>query len=233
VQEHSIALSARVGRCARLVVIALLGGLAAGAPRALDAQLAPPLQLELTAGIGALQPGTDLVRRSDLPGGALQLGGSFALGGTASIQLPGGLGVEGQALWSPRMALEDPGGTHEGHANWLALTLAAVYRPPLPVLGKVFQPFLGAGLGVRRLTPYPDAVALPVVLGAPAAPLLADSTGRSDFVAEGLVGTYVGLPGLWKIRVELRDYVTSFSDSGDARLQNDIALLGAVVVRVP
>jgi hypothetical protein len=196
-------------------------------------QLTPPVRMEVTVGAGTMQPGTDLARRDDLPGGALRLGGSLALGVTGALQLAGGFGLEAQALWAPNMALEDPGGTREGKAHWLGLMLDAVYRPPLPFLGSLLEPFLGAGLGVRKLSPHPDSFACPPLTGFTCYTILADTTARSDFAAQGLVGTYVGVPGLPRLRLELRDYVTSFSDSGDARLQNDVSVLGSVVFRVP
>lgn len=222
----------RVGRGAgRLLAASLLGSMTAWMPTPVAAQLVPPIRLELTAGAGTLQPGTDLARASNVIGGATRLGGSLALGATAALQLVGGLGIEAQALWAPNAALEDPGGTHEGGADWLALSLDAVFRPPLPILSSLLEPFLGAGLGVRRLTVHPEPQAVP---GGPLAGIvLADSSARRDFTVEGLVGTYVKLPGLWRLRAEVRDYITSFTDAGDARLQNDLAVLGALVIRVP
>jgi len=226
--------AARVARrAARLLVASLLSSPWLAMPARAVGQLAPPIRLELTAGAGSLQPGTDLARGPDLVGGSTRLGGSLALGATAALQLVGGLGIEAQALWAPNAALEDAGGTREGDADWLALSLDAVFRPPLPVFSSLLEPFFGAGLGVRRLYPHPQPPALPVVNGSPTAVVLADTSARSDFAVEGLVGTYVKLPGLWRLRAELRDYVTSFTDAGDARLQNDLAVLGALVVRVP
>lgn len=220
-------------RAGRILAASLLGSLAAWVPARASAQLAPPIRLELSAGAGSLQPGTDLARGPDVLGGATRLGGGLALCVTAALQLVGGLGVEAQALWAPNAALEDPGGTHEGNADWSALSLDAVFRPPLPILSSLLEPFVGAGLGVRRLTPHPGPATLPVVNGTPPAVVLSDSSARSDFAVEALVGTYLKLPGLWRLRAELRDYVTSFSDAGDARLQNDLAVLGALVLRVP
>lgn len=215
----------------RLLAASLLGCVAVCMPIRATAQLAPPVRLELTAGAGTLQPGTDLARGSNVIGGATRLGGSLALGATAALQLVGGLGVEAQALWAPNAALEDAGGTHEGGADWLALSLDAVFRPPLPILSSLLEPFLGAGLGVRRLTVHPEPQSVP---GGPlVGVVLADSSARRDFAVEGLVGTYVKLPGLWRLRLELRDYISSFTDAGDARLQNDLAVLGALVIRVP
>lgn len=206
------------------------------APSAASAQLVPAVRLELTGGAGALLPGTDLVRSDSVPGGSVHLGGSFALGGTAALQLPGGFGVEGQLLWAPNAALEDASGTKASGADWLALTVDGVYRPPLPLLGSVLEPFLGAGLGVRRFfpdRPVASFVCPPGTLSTTCVPALRDGSDRSDFTAEGMVGTYVHLPGLWRVRVELRDYITSFEDRGGARLQSDVAVLGGLVLRAP
>lgn len=211
--------------------VAALATLAAGPLRA---QLSPPVRFELAGGAGALLPGTDLVRADSLPGG-VQLGGSFALHGSAGLHLPGGFGIEGHLVWAPNAALEGTGGTKLGRADWMALTLNGVYRPPLPILSSVLEPFLGAGLGVRRL--YPErpigTFQCPRVPEIPCPPVLQDASDRSEFAVEGMLGTEVALPGLWRLRVELRDYLTSFEDRGDARLQSDLAVLGGLVLRVP
>lgn len=191
------------------------------APAALSAQPGPvksPVRAELSGAAGALLPTSDLIEASGT-GAALSMETTFAIGGTLGILLPGGFGLEAQALFGPGASFED----EEGEADFLAVTGDLVYRFPVPAVGALVQPFIGAGAGVRDLS----------IEGSTRTGLDGDS---SDFVANVLVGTYVTVVPGWRIRLEARDYISSFSaegTDGESNLQNDFVLLGGLAFQFP
>lgn len=203
----------------------IVGSLALAAtalsPQPAFAQLGPiesPVRVEFLATGGVLTPTATLVDGSGVSGGDRELSESFALGGGIGVHLLGGFGVEGQLLFSPEVELQTVGtGDVVSDADVLAATAHLVYRLPLPLI----QPFLGAGGGVRRLS-FDDPTALA-------------TEDESDLTGSVLAGAYVGLvPGL-TIRLEARDYISSFTDprSGNSELQNDLAFLAGLAWRVP
>ena len=197
------------------VLLALLGAAALAAPGAARAQAAP-LHLEFGLQGGRFSPAGTLAEGDGVSGGDLELTESFAFGGHAGLQLPGGLQLEAAVVTAPGTDLEGSGGEESG-ASYLAATGHVVWLFPIPLV----EPFLGAGGGVRRVS-----FDRPGVLG----------TGEESALAGSLLGgAYVtAVPG-WRIRLELRDVVSGFEDprTGESELQNDLFFLAGLSWRVP
>lgn len=190
-------------------------------PTLLSAQPGPvksPVRLELSGAAGALVPATDLIDATGT-GPALSMESTFAIGGNLGVLLPGGFGLEAQALFGPGGDFED----EAGEADFFAVTGDVIYRFPVPAVGALIQPFLGAGAGFKELS----------IEGSTRTGLDGDS---SDFVANVLLGTYVTIVPGWRIRLEARDYLSSFSPEGtdgESNLQNDFVLLGGLAFQFP
>lgn len=195
--------------------------LAAWLPAEASAQPGPvssPVQVELNVSGGVLVPLSSLVESSGT-GSELELSESAAFGGGVGIGLPGGLVLEGQALFAPGTKLEDLSGAQLTEGDILTVSGHALYRFPLPLV----KPFFGGGVGLRSLS-LDDATAL-------------ETDSESDFTGVLLAGAYVtAVPGL-NIRAEVRDYLSSFQDprlTEDAsKLQNDVALLAGLSFSFP
>lgn len=193
---------------AALLALALL-------PCSAHAQAAP-LHLEFGVQGGVLSPSSELAEGDGITGGELEMTESFALGGHAGIQLPGGWMVEGAVATAPGTEVEGSGGERTG-ASFLSATGHLVYRLPIPFV----EPFLGAGGGIRRFS-FDDAGAF-------------GSDGASDLAGVLLGGAYVtAVPG-WRVRIEARDVIAGFEDprTGDAELQNHLLFLAGVSWRIP
>lgn len=193
--------------------------LAAWLPAEASAQPGPissPIQVELNVSGGALVPASTLIEAGGV--GDLDLSSSVAFGGGAGIGLPGGLILEGQALFAPGTSLEDVDGNQISEGDILTVTGHALYRFPLPLV----KPFFGGGLGYRGLSlDNVDAIGT-------------DSEG--DFTGVILAGAYVtAVPGL-NIRAEVRDYLSSFENpltADESSVQNDLALLAGLSFSFP
>lgn len=211
---------------ARSLVTRTAAGLLAGAlalwlPADAAAQPGPvgsPIQVELNVSGGVLVPASSLVEDGAVTGGEIDVSESAAFGGGVGIGLPGGLVVEGQALFAPSTSLEDVSGTELTEGDILTVSGHALYKFPLPVV----KPFFGGGIGFRNLS-LDDATAL-------------GTDSESDFTGVLLAGAYVtAVPGL-NIRAEVRDYISNFENplaTDDSKLQNDIALLAGLSFSFP
>ncbi len=193
--------------------------LAAWLPAEATAQPGPvssPIQVEINLSGGALVPASTLIEADGV--GDLDLSSSAAFGGGVGIGLPGGLIVEGQALFAPGTSLEDVDGNEVTEGDILTLTGHALYRFPLPLV----KPFFGGGVGYRGLS-LDDVEAIGT-----------DSEG--DFTGVILAGAYVtAVPGL-NIRAEVRDYLSSFENpltADGSTVQNDLALLAGLSFSFP
>ena len=196
-------------------IVALAAAAALAAPGAALAQAAP-LHLEFGLQAGRFSPSGTLAEGSGVTGGDLELTESFALGGHAGVQLPGGLQFEAAVVTAPGTDLEGSGGEESG-ASFLAATGHVVWRFPVPLV----EPFVGAGGGVRRIS-----FDRPGVLG---------TEEESGLAGSLLGGVYVtAVPG-WRIRLELRDVVSGFEDprTGESELQNDLFFLAGLSWRIP
>ena len=199
----------------------LAAALAFWMPAEASAQPGPvgsPIQLELNLSGGVLVPASTLVDGSGVTGSELDLSSSAAFGGGVGIGLPGGLVLEGQALFAPSTGLEDVDGTELTEGDILNVTAHAIYKFPLPLV----KPFFGGGAGFRNLS-LEDATAL-------------QTDSESDFTGVILAGAYVtAVPGL-NIRAEIRDYLSSFQNplaTDESKLQNDVALLAGLSFSFP
>lgn len=198
----------------RPAVIAALVLLLPSAGASAQGPLAPPLQLEISVSGGFLVPATSLADETQVPN-EVRLADSPAVGGGLGLLLPGGLNVEAQGLYAPGADLETAGASDRA-ADFLALTGNLVYRLPLPFL----QPFLGAGAGVRQISTESSAED-------------SETQRENDFTVALLAGTYLSLVPDWRIRLEIRDYLSSFAVGEGSKLQNDLAFLAGMTLRFP
>lgn len=209
--------------------LAVLLALALPAPAAAQpGPLESPITVEFTALGGVLSPAGNLT--GDIPSApppfpgdpanAMEVSDSPAFGGGVGVRLLGTLAVEGQLLFAPGAELQTVDrGIEVTGAEVLTATGYLLYQFPLPVV----EPFVGAGGGVKRLS-FDD----PTVLG---------TDDESDLTGTVLAGAYVDLIPGWTIRVDARDYISSFSDprvaDGDSELQNDLVFTAGLAWRIP
>lgn len=202
-------------RLARLALaaasLALLAHVSGPAP--LPAQ---PLGFEVSGQAGALVPSNELVGGTGDLTSPRELDRTAVFGGNVSLHFSSGFGLEVQGVRAADADFADGTGAQ---ADFSAVTGALVYRVSLPLVGRLVEPFFGVGGGYRDLS-FEDAAELEPAEG-------------SDPVGVALVGTYVDLPVVPRLRLEARDYLSEFSAGGESRLQNDFAFLGGVALRLP
>lgn len=177
-----------------------------------------PIQVELNLSGGVLVPASTLIEGDQVTTGDIEVSESAAFGGGVGIGLPGGLVLEGQALFAPSTGIEDVSGNELTEGDILNVTAHAIYKFPLPLV----KPFFGGGAGFRSLS-LEDAAAL-------------QTDSESDFTGVLLAGAYItAVPGL-NIRAEVRDYLSSFQNplaTDESNLQNDVALLAGLSFSFP
>lgn len=195
-------------------------------PTLASAQLGPPVSFEISGTAGALVPTSSLANATQAGTTEdLEASSNFAFGANLAVLLPIGFTLEAQGLLAPGSDLEQAGTS----SDWLALTGAFIYRFPVPVVSALVQPFVGAGAGVRSHS-FDDFESLSLQQQA----ALGGSDSSSDFVADVMLGTYINaIPGL-KIRLEARDYLSSFGTAGgDSNFQNDLTFLAGLGFEFP
>lgn len=203
----------------RAAAALLATALAFWMPAKASAQSVPsPIQLELNISGGAMVPLSTLIEDGGVTTENLELSSSPAFGGGVGIGLPGGLTLEGQALFAPGTELENVSGDQITEGDILTLTAHALYKFPLPLV----KPFFGGGAGYRSLS-LDDVGAV-------------GSDSEGDFTGVLLAGAYItAVPGL-NIRAEVRDYLSSFTNplnEDESSLQNDVALLAGLSFSFP
>ena len=202
----------------RAAAATLAAALALWMPAEASAQPVPsPIQVELNFSGGAMVPVSTLIEDGGVTTENLELSSSPAFGGGVGIGLPGGLTLEGQALFAPGTELQNVSGDQITEGDILTLTAHALYKFPLPLV----KPFFGGGAGYRSLS-FDDVGAL-------------GSDSEGDFTGVILAGAYItAVPGL-NIRAEVRDYLSSFTNplNDESNLQNDIALLAGLSFSFP
>lgn len=195
------------------------------APAVAAAQVPSPVSIQISGTAGALVPTSSLAKAA-AAGTAedVEIGSNFAFGANVGLSLPIGFDIEAQGLLSPGADLGSFGGTSVS-SDWLALTGVLLYKLPLPGI----SPFFGAGAGIRRHS-FDNFQSLPTQLQDG----LGGESESSDFTGEITVGVKLGLiPGA-DVRVEARDYLSSFSPvSGDGVFQNDLVLLAGLGFSFP
>lgn len=214
---------------ARLPALGLLALLASAGTAA--AQLPPeepPVDfgggLEVSVFGGVLAPLGDLT--SDPNSFATVVTAAPSAGAEAVFWLGSGLGIGAQGIWAPAdlqvQATDFEGAvpTELGDATWLAGTANLMWRLQLSGAAEMVQPFFAVGAGIRRLDVSPQA-----------APEVRDAT---DPVASFGGGVHVRVGSAWRVRVELRDYVSSFSagTTDDSRVQNDLSVSVGAAYRI-
>lgn len=189
--------------------------------------------LELGVHGGVFAPAGDLVgAREGETFGSVGAARSLVLGATAGLRLPGGFLVEAQGAWIPDADLEDEEGRDFGEMSLLTLTAAGLYRPSLPGIGAFVQPFLGGGAGVKRYSFDPAVFSLPV--GGVESPGDLDLEGEeTDFTLELLAGARVTLLPGFRVRLEVRDYLSGFDRGDESEFQHDFTFLAGAGVGVP
>lgn len=173
---------------------------------------------------GVLAPLANLTDDPDSFGTAVTA--APALGAEVAVWLGGGFGVGLQGLWASAdlqiVPTEFQGAipTELGGAEWLGGTLSLLYRPALSGAAEAVQPFFGLGAGLRHLD-----------VDTQAGPEVEDAT---DLVGTVAAGAHVPLVGPWRLRLEARDFISSFSSptADENRLQNDLAVSVGASVRV-
>lgn len=175
--------------------------------------------IEVSAQAGALAPLSSLRDDGGVTGAELKMETRLAGALSAALLLPRNVSLEVRGLWTPSSGLV--GGSSDAEADFRAVTGGFTYRFDVPLLGILAEPFLGGGVGVRDLS---------FRGGTSANPLPAD---ESSVTGELLVGSYVTAIPFVRLRLELRDYISSFDDRGDASLRHDLALLGGISARLP
>lgn len=172
--------------------------------------------LEIFAIGGGLAP---LARLSADPGSyATQLSSAPAVGGAAGWWLPGGLGAGVEVLYAPASlnvlptAFQGPIPTGLGNGRYLAATAEIRYRLRPAGPAGLLAPYAALGGGIRRLEFDPIA--------------RMDVQDTTDPVGTAAVGVAARLVGPVAMRLELRDYLSSFDSSatGQSHLQNDILI---------
>ncbi|HKK27127.1 MAG TPA: hypothetical protein VKB18_03525 [Gemmatimonadota bacterium] len=187
---------------------------AAGPGLAPDTSLARRGGPEIFAIGGALAP---LAQLSSDPGSfATEVSSSAAFGGTVGWWLPGGLGAGVQVLYAPATlnilptSFQGPIPTDLGDAGYLAATAEVRYRLVSSGPAGVLAPYMALGGGIRRLNFDPIAQL--------------DVQDTTDPVGTAAIGVESKLMGPLAVRLEVRDYLSSFDSSapGDSHLQNDV-----------
>ncbi|HKK07402.1 MAG TPA: hypothetical protein VKA44_00805 [Gemmatimonadota bacterium] len=171
---------------------------------------------ELFAIGGGLAP---LARLSSDPGSfATEVSSAPVVGGAGGYWLPDGLGLGVQVLYAPAnlnvlpTAFQGPIPTGLGDARYLAATAELRYRLRPAGPAGVLAPYIALGGGIRRLEF--DAIAH------------MDVQDTTDPVGTAALGVETGLIGPVAMRLELRDYVSSFdaSATGESHIQNDVLI---------
>jgi len=203
-----------------LVLLLAPGRAGAQEPPATGPALAPDTSLarrggpEIFAIGGALAP---LARLSSDPGSfATQVSSSATVGGTVGWWLPGGLGAGVQVLYAPATlnilptSFQGPIPTDLGDAGYLAATAELRYRLVSGGPAGVLAPYVALGGGIRHLNFDPIAQL--------------DVQDATDPVGTVALGVESMLMGPVALRLEVRDYLSSFdsSASGESHLQNDV-----------
>lgn len=163
---------------------------------------------------GALAP---LAQLSSDPGSfATQVSSSAAVGGTVGWWLPGGLGAGVQVVYAPATlnilptSFQGPIPTDLGDAGYLAATAEVRYRLVSDGPAGVLAPYVALGGGIRHVNFDPIAQL--------------DVQDATDPVGTAALGVESKLMGPVALRLEVRDYLSSFdsSASGESHLQNDV-----------
>lgn len=223
------ALPVRAGLAGALFLAAafpagLLGqaGREAGTP---PEEVGTPASAYVTAFAGLLAPLNDLTADPTSFGTAVT--SSVALGVEAAFWLGRRWGVGLQGVYAPADLSLKPSPEFQGvvpenlgGADYLAGGVSVLHRFSFAGPATVIEPYFGAGLGVRRLSVDPIAQ-----------PEVEDRTGVAGTLTGG---AFVPISRVWAVRLEVRDWVSSFESptTTESRLQNDIAVtvgLGAAI----
>lgn len=191
----------------------------------------PGVELGLQAGVFAAA-GDLIGARQGETFGSVGAARSLALGAVAALRLSGGFVVEAQGAWVPDADLEDEQGIDFGDMDLLTVTAVGLYRPSLPGMGALVQPFLGGGAGLKSYSFDPAVFAGPVG-GVDDPEDLGLAGDETDFTLELVAGARVTLLPGTRVRLEARDYLSGFARDEDSEFQNDFAFLAGLGVELP
>lgn len=171
---------------------------------------------EVSVTAGVLAPLAELT--SDPGSFSTEVSSAVGVSGSLGYWLGAGFGVAASGVWAPaELNVQQSGFTGPipndlGDADYLAGTLALMYRIRSGGAAPIVEPFFGLGAGVRRLSVDPIA-----------APEVEDATDPAATVVAGAV-TRLG-SGL-ALRLEVRDLVSRYESplDGESRVQNDVVV---------
>lgn len=177
---------------------------------------------EASGQIGAVVPLAEFVEAGDGIPGSSEIGKGLALAGNAGLVFSSGLSVELRGLWAPDPGVRGP--AVEGGTGYGALTAGLLQRLRIPVIRKVLVPFAGFGVGARFLSFGDEAI----IAGIGERP-----EGDTSFAGEFFGGVYVtAIPG-FRVRLEVRDYLSKVSVTDQSNFQSDLAFLGGLAIGLP
>lgn len=178
--------------------------------------------VEASGQIGALVPTAEIVEGGEVTPGSAEVGKGLALGANLGLVFSSGMALELQGLWAPGPGIN--GTALEGGPSLGAVTVSVVQRLQIPVIRKVMVPFAGLGMGMRDLS-FGEKARISGTEDRP--------DGDTSVVGEFFGGLYVkAIPG-FKIRIEVRDYLSKASVVDQSNFQSDLAFLGGLAIGIP
>lgn len=158
---------------------------------------------------GAYVPTTDLVKETDFTRKHKE---GLALGGRVTVVIPGPLAIEGNFMYAFSDVEDDPASAETG-ANVYALSALLQFTFGLPAAPVSFHVGAGPAYVMRGGDAY-DGI-----------------DDKNDIGGVADVGLKVGLPGIFKIRVDAEGYFYQAAIGGaDSQFQTDLVVSAGLVI---
>ena len=176
----------------------------------------PGSKWDITAFVGWKAPVANLTNNSDTFGTSVTPG--VALGAEGAYWFRSGFGIGLQGFWAPSQLngfetnVEGTIPETLGSVQYFAFSANAMYRLNVGGPAATVQPYFALGAGLRYLDV--DTNAGPEVEGA------------ADPALTAGMGVFVPLAQAMALRVEFRDYMSTYKSpvTGDSKLQNDLLI---------